>query len=70
MDGNSCITPVIHVIEGQKIWMPNEKSCYDLEEKLNNLGIKTRVGCTCETNQWSIYIISVSDKLNGLYKNL
>lgn len=70
MNGNNYITPVIHVVEGQKIWMPNEKRCYEMEEKLNKLGIETRTNCTCGTNLWSVYIVSIPDKLNGMYCEL
>lgn len=53
----------IQIVEGQKVWMPNKESCYELEKKLNAVGIETRVGNTCGTNMWSIYIISIPDIL-------
>lgn len=57
---------VVRITEGLKIWMPNDKKgCYELEKKLNDIGIKTRVGCACETDLWSIYIISIPENLIG-----
>jgi hypothetical protein len=55
--------PVMRIIKGQKLWMANEEACLKMEKRLNALGIKTRVGCTCETDCWSIYIISVPDEI-------
>lgn len=60
----------IHIAEGLKIYMPNKEGCYELEKKLNDLGIKTRVGCACGTDIWSIYIISVPDILVGTCKEI
>lgn len=62
---------VVRITEGLKIWMPNDKEgCYELEKKLNDIGIKTRVGCTCGTNLWSIYIISVPESLVNTYQTI
>ena len=49
------------IAEGLKIFMPNKKSCLELEEKLNEIGVKTRAGRNCEIDLWSIYVISVPD---------
>ena len=64
------ITPVIRITEGLKIFMPNKESSYELEMKLNALGVKTRVGSNCEIDLWSIYIISVPDNLVNTYKEI
>lgn len=53
----------IPISEGCKIWPSNKESCLDIEKKLNSIGVKTRVGCACGTDIWSIYIISVPDNL-------
>lgn len=58
------------IVEGLKIFMPNEKSCLELEKKLNDVGIKTRSGRNWEIDLWSIYIISVPDKLVGTNKTI
>lgn len=53
----------VYVIEGLKIFMPNKKSCLELEKKLNDIGVQTRAGRNCEIDLWSIYIISVPENL-------
>lgn len=65
MEENNC-TRAMHIIEGQKIWMPNKEGCYGLEKRLNSIGIKTKVENICGTNLWSIYIISIPDILINL----
>lgn len=55
--------PVIRVTEGRKIFMPNQERCLEIEKKLNELGVQTRVGHNIEADWWSIYIISVPDNL-------
>lgn len=52
-------TRVIRMSEGMKIFMPNKQSCLRWEQKLNYLGVRVRIGRNCETDLWSIYIISV-----------
>ena len=69
MNEDNCVR-AIRIAKGLKIWMPNKESCYNLEKKLNDIGIETRVGCTCETDWWSIYIISVPDILVGTYRTI
>ena len=54
---------VIRITEGLKLWMANKKSCLELEKKLNEIGVKTRSGRNCEIDLWSIYVISVPEKL-------
>lgn len=61
---------VTRIVEGLKIFMPNEKSCLQLEKALNNVGIKTRSGRNWEVDLWSIYIIAVPDKLVGTNKTI
>lgn len=56
---------VVPIVEGLKVFMPSKESCIELEGKLNQLGIKTRSGRNCEIDLWSIYIISVPDRLIG-----
>ena len=53
----------VRITEGLKVFMPNKESCLELEKKLNEVGIKTRSGRNCEIDLWSIYIISVPEKL-------
>ena len=62
MDENNYVR-AIPITEGLKVYMPNRESCYDLDKKLNDIGIETRVGCNCEIDLWSIYIISVPDNI-------
>lgn len=59
----------VQVVEGLKVWFTNKKSCLEMEKELNNLGIKTRVGCN-EAGTWSIYIISVPEELVETYQEL
>lgn len=54
---------VIRVTEGLKIFMPNQEHCLEIEKKLNEIGVQTRVGYNIEADWWSIYIISVPDNL-------
>ena len=58
----------VSIAEGLKIFMPDKKSCLELEKKLNEVGIKTRSGRNCEIDLWSIYIISVPDELVNTYQ--
>ncbi len=58
----------VRIAEGLKIFMPDKKSCLELEKKLNEVGIKTRSGRNCEIDLWSIYIISVPDELVNTYQ--
>lgn len=60
----------IPIVEGLKVFMPNEETCYELEKELNAIGIRTRVGRNCEADIWSIYIISVPDELDGVMKEI
>ena len=53
----------VRITEGLKVFMPNKESCLELEKKFNEVGIKTRSGRNCEIDLWSIYIISVPEKL-------
>lgn len=64
MDDNNYVR-AIHIVEGLKVFMPNEKSCYKLETQLNDIGVQTRVGRNCEIDLWSVYIISIPDELDG-----
>lgn len=58
----------VRIVEGLKVYMPNKESCLELEKKLNNIGIKTRAGRNCEIDLWSIYIISIPDKLVDTFR--
>lgn len=62
--------PVIHITEGRKIFMPNQERCLEIEKKLNELGIQTRVGYNIEADWWSIYIISVPESKIGTYEKI
>jgi hypothetical protein len=53
----------VRITEGLKIFMPNKKSCLELEKKLNDIGVQTRAGRNCEIDLWSIYIISIPENL-------
>lgn len=59
--GNS-IVPVFYIREGCKIYLEGQRACLNMEKKLNEVGVETRVGCN-EAGMWSIYIISVPEKL-------
>ena len=58
---------VVYIAEGLKIWMPNEESCHKLQRQLNNIGVKTKIGNTCGTSLWSIYVISIPNILDDTY---
>ena len=60
----------VRIAEGLKIFMPNKKSCLELEKKLNEIGVQTRSGRNCEIDLWSIYIISVPENLIGTYQTV
>ena len=62
--------PVIRVTEGRKIFMPNKERCLYIEKKLNDLGVKTRVGYNIEADWWNIYIISVPENKIGTYEKI
>lgn len=61
---------VIRVTEGRKIFMPNQERCLEIEKKLNEYGVQTRVGYNVEADWWSIYIISVPENKIGTYENI
>ena len=67
---NEDVVRVIQVIEGLKIYGDSKEHCMKLQEKLHQYGIETRLGCTCETDIWSLYVVSVPDDLVGQYKEL
>lgn len=60
---NSNYVRAVCITEGLKIFMPNKKSCLELEKKLNDIGVQTRAGRNCEIDLWSIYTISVPENL-------
>lgn len=62
--------PVIRITEGRKLFMPNQERCLDIEKKLNELGVQTRVGHNIEADLWSIYIISVPESKIGTYEKI
>lgn len=62
------IVPAYHIHEGCKIYLEGQKACLKMEEKLNKVGIETRVGCNL-AGMWSIYVISVPEKLIGTSMN-
>ena len=43
---------------GSQIYCEGQRACLKLEEKLNDKGIKTRVGCD-EAGMWNVFIESV-----------
>ena len=55
---------VVCIAEGLKIYLKDKLACLDMQDKLQVLGIKTRMGCN-EANMWSLYVISVPDELEG-----
>lgn len=57
------------VVEGGKIYLKDELACREMQDKLQVLGIETRIGCN-EANMWSLYVISVPDELVGTYKEI
>ena len=59
------IVPVIQIVEGLKIYRESQESCIKLQKELEKYNIKTRVGCACDTDIWSLYVISVPDELVG-----
>lgn len=61
-DNSEYIVPAFHIREGCKIYLEGQRACLEMEKKLNEVGIQTRVGCN-EANMWSIYIISVPEEL-------
>lgn len=62
---NNFIVPVIHVIEGLKIYRKSQESCIKLQKELEKYNIKTRIGCACDSNIWSLYVISVPNELDN-----
>lgn len=67
---NEDIMRVTQIIEGLKIYGDSKEHCIKLQEKLTQYGIETRLGCTCETDIWSLYVVSIPDGLVGQYKKL
>ena len=59
------IVPVIQIVEGLKIYRESQESCIKLQKELEKYNIKTRVGCACDTDIWSLYVISVPDMFKG-----
>lgn len=57
------------IMEGEKIYLKDKLACLDMQDKLQVLGVKTRIGCN-EANMWSLYVISVLDELVGTYKEM
>lgn len=57
------------IMEGGKIYLKDELACREMQDKLQVVGIKTRIGCN-EANMWSLYVISVPDELVGTYKEV
>lgn len=57
------------ITEGGKIYLKDELACLDMQDKLQVLGVKTRIGCNL-ANMWSLYVISVLDELVGTYKEM
>lgn len=56
----------IHIIEGQKIYMPDKENAMKLDKKLKELGVEIRPGRNVEVDIWCIYIISVPEELDRM----
>jgi DNA polymerase III alpha subunit len=52
----------VKVEVGSKIYCEGQAHAYKLEEKLHKLNVETSVGCN-EVGMWSVYIISVPEKV-------
>ena len=54
---------------GDKLYAFNEEHAESLAQLLRTYGCSTRVGCNCESGEWSVYIQSINND-NGYVKTI
>ena len=61
---------VIQVIDGLKIYGDSKEHCIKLQDELNKFRIEIKLGCACDADIWSLYVIYVPDNLVDEYRNI
>ena len=55
------------IVAGDKLYAFDEEHAESLAQLLRTYGCSTRIGCNCESGEWSVYIQSINNG-NGYVK--
>lgn len=55
----------VEICKGSKIYSTDENDLYELDEELNELGFKTRMGRNCDTGTLSIAVLEEPEEVKN-----